>query len=155
MGLWSAVKSWAHGEGKQGLDYLFVDEDVVAKDIETTKKLDELNQRELEDHSISDQDYRERLARLTNTAFPDYVNPDGETGRIFDQPELSPASGVADGLKEGANRFRDAISNVVTGSLGLTARLIPWQIWAAVIVYLLWLTSPWWLAWIGFKKGKR
>ena len=47
MGLWSAIKALGRGEGKAALDYAFVDEDVIEQDTITTKKLDELNRREL------------------------------------------------------------------------------------------------------------
>ena len=152
MGLWSAIKALGRGEGKQALDYAFVDEDVIEQDTITTKKLDELNRRDLEEHSITEQDYRERLSRLTNTAFPDFVGDNGG-GRIFDQEGLSPAAGFGEGLQDGAKNIRDTVSGAINGGLGLTFKLIPWQIWAALLVYLAFITAPIWMGALGLKKA--
>jgi len=155
MGLWSATKSLFKGEGKQAMDYLFVDEDTIAKDTEVTEKLDALNRRELEERSISEQEYRERLSRLSNTAFPDFREGTSEEGRIFDQPELSPAAGFGEGLQEGADNIRKTVGKTINGAVGLTWKLIPWQVWAAVLVYVAFITSPYWGAALGLKFLKR
>lgn len=150
MGLWSATKALFRGEPGQAADYIFVDEETIAASNEADRKLDELNRKKREEGSITEQEYRERLARLTNNAFPDFVTDTGETGRLFEQPGTNPSLGFAEGLEEGATNIRKTVSNAINESVGFTLKLIPWQVWVVAGGYLLFITAPYWLP--GFRK---
>ena len=145
MGLWSATKALLSGRPGDAADYVFVDEDTIKVSNETDRKLDELNRRTWEAGNLTEQDYRERLARLTNNAFPDFVTDTGERGTLFDQPGTNPSLGFSEGIQEGASNIRKSVSNAINQSVGFTFKLIPWQVWVVAGGYLLFVTAPYWL----------
>jgi hypothetical protein len=151
MGLWSATKALFSGEPGQAADYIFVDEETIKASTDTDRKLDELNKKKRDAGNITEQDYRERLARLTNNAFPDFVTDTGETGQLFEQPGTNPSLGFYEGAKQGADNIRKAASGAISGSVGFTMRLVPWQVWVIAGAYLLFITAPYWLP--GYVKG--
>ena len=150
MGLWSAIKAIGRGEPGQAFDYAFVDEETIAASNETDRKLDELNKKKRDAGGITEIEYRERLARLTNNAFPDFVTDTGEIGQLFEQPGTNPSLGFGEGLKEGAGNIRKTVSNAINESVGFTFKLVPWQVWIVGGCYLLFITAPYWLP--GFRK---
>jgi hypothetical protein len=150
MGLWSAIKAIGRGEPGQAMDYVFVDEETIAASNEADRKLDELNRKKRDAGGITEQEYRERLARLTNNAFPDFVTDTGETGKLFEQPGTNPSLGFGEGFKEGASNIRSFVSNAINESVGFTFKLVPWQVWVVAGGYLLFITAPYWLP--GFRK---
>lgn len=152
MGLWSATKALFSGRPGDAADYIFVDEETVAASNRADRELDALNRRQREAGSITEQEYRARLARLTNNAFPDFVTDTGERGRLFDQPGTNPSAGFGEGLKEGADNIRRTVSTAINESVGFTFKLVPWQVWAIGAAYLLFVTAPWWLP--AFTGGK-
>jgi hypothetical protein len=152
MGLWDATKALFSGRGSDAANYLFVDSETVDASNEADRKLDQLNRDKLDQGAITKDDYRERLARLTNNAFPDFIGDNGERGKIFEQPGTNPVGGFVEGLKEGADNIRNTASAAINGSVGLTFKLIPWQIWALILGYLLFVTASFWLPLLTRKK---
>jgi hypothetical protein len=150
MGLWTATKALFSGRPGDAADYLFVDEETIKASNEADRKLDELNRKKREEGSLTEIQYRERLARLTNNAFPDFVTDTGERGKLFEQPGTNPSLGFNEGLKEGATNIRKALSKAFNKGAGLTLQLVPWQVWAVAAGYLLFITAPYWLP--GFRK---
>lgn len=144
MGLWDSTKALFSGRPGDAADYLFIDSETVAVSNETDRKLDELNRKQADAGKMTEQDYRERLARITNNAFPDFIAPTGERGRMFDQPGVSPAAGFWSGMKDGAANIRKTVSTAITESVGFSFSLVPWQVWVALGLYLAFITLPMW-----------
>ena len=145
MGLWTATKALFSGRPSDAADYLFVDEETIAASNETDRKLDELNRKQREDGEITEQEYRARLARISNNAFPDFKTDMGERGHLFEQPGTNPSLGFAEGLKDGASNIRRTISDAINETVGFTFKLIPWQVWVIALGYVVFITAPYWL----------
>ena len=54
------------------------------------------------------------------------------------------------GLNDGARNIRTTVSDAVNGTVGFTFKLVPWQLWVVLGVYLAFITAPYWLP--GFRK---
>lgn len=144
MGLWDSTKALFSGRPGDAADLLFVDGETVDASNEADRKLDQLNRSQWEAGKITEQDYRERLARLTNNAFPDFVTDTGERGRLFEQPGTNPSAGFMEGLGDGARNIRTTVSDAINGTVGFTFKLVPWQLWAVLGIYLAFITLPYW-----------
>ncbi len=144
MGLWDSTKALFGGRPGDAADLLFVDSETVAVSNETDRKLDELNKKQAAQGSITETEYRARLARITNNAFPDFIGTDGTRGKLFEQPGTNPSAGFWEGLGDGAKNIRTFTQDTISGTMGFSFKLIPWQIWVGLGLYLLFITLPYW-----------
>lgn len=144
MGLWSATKSLFSGKPDEAFDQLYVDEETIAAGNASDRANDDLNRKNWESGKVTEQEYRASLARITNNAFPDFVNSDGEHGRLYEQPGTNPSAGFAEGLGDGARNIRTTVSDAINGTVGFTFKLVPWQLWAVLGIYLAFITLPYW-----------
>jgi len=138
MGLPSAWKSFVHGNFSDAVNYAFVDEDNIQMGTKADRALEQMANEDYLDGSITDQEYKNRLARYNANANPTY---DNSVGGIFDQGN-SPVDGFKEGLKEGANNIKRTIQDTANGLTGFVFGAIPWQLWAALAVYLIIITWP-------------
>jgi len=144
MGMWDATKALFSGRPGDAADLVFVDSETVEASNAADRGLDELNKKQRDAGSISETEYRARLARITNNAMPDFIGSDGERGKLFEQPGTNPSAGFWEGLNDGAKNIRTFAQDSISGTLGFTAKLIPWQVWVVLGLYLAFITMPFW-----------
>lgn len=139
MSFWDSVKAVTRGENP--IDYLYLEPGTVEASDKADRGLDELNRKRLADEKISMDEYERRRGVLTSWAFPTTDLGEG-SGRLFEQPGVSPAEGFQEGLKEGADSIRKTVSGGINKVLGTSLRIIPWQIWAGLVIYALIILWP-------------
>jgi hypothetical protein len=86
-----------------------------------------LRQRQLELYNagkISEQDYQDSVSRINET----YM----ETASTLDDW----MQGFGEGLQDGADNIRNAVTKTAAGAAGLTARMIPWWVWLIGIAWV-------------------
>jgi hypothetical protein len=142
MAFFPAVKSLFSGNFKQAVDYAFVPQETIDASNNADRQNEAINQRLYDKGALSYEDWRTTQAHLSNYAFPD-IEIGGQQGKIFDN--ISPAKGFEEGLQEGADNIRGAVGAAIDNTVGLTWRIVPWQIWALAAAYLLFLTSGLWI----------
>jgi hypothetical protein len=138
MGLTSAWKSFVHGNFSDALNYAFVDEELVQSGMKADRALEQMANEDYIEGAITDQEYKNRLARYNVNANPTY---DNSVGGIFDQGN-SPIDGLKQGAAEGARNIKRTIQEASNGLTGFVLGAIPWQLWVALAVYLLIVTWP-------------
>jgi len=118
MGLWSAFKSAASGNFRDAGNYLFTDED----DIETHESVKNAQEariaQQYQTGLIDEQEAGELMNLSAQTAFP-YLWRNEEGG--------DPVKVFADTVKVNTGKVWDS-------ALGATTKLVPWWIWALLIV---------------------
>ena|ERR1041385_3686916 len=138
MGLTSAWKSFVHGNFSDALNYAFVDEELVESGTKADRALEDMANKDYIDGAITDEEYKNRLARYNANANPTY---DTSVGGIFDQGN-SPIDGLKEGAKEGARNIQRVIQESADGATGFVLGAIPWQLWLAAGIYLVIVTWP-------------
>lgn len=125
MGLWEAIK-------KRDTSYLWVSDDTSQKDRDAEAKLREMNQQERELGIIDQDTYTQMEANLAA----------GNIDTLLTDPNSSPTEGFKEGLAEGAENIRGAVTSVA--SVGLS--IVPWWVYAlaglAVLIYFGPLLAP-------------
>ena len=73
---------------------------------------------------ITEQDYRAAQQHYDASAA---YNPDAEITDAFDE-----------GLNDGAANIRNTIGGAINLGIGTPLKLIPWQVWVALAIYVAW-----------------
>lgn len=91
------------------------------------------------DYSVTEQEYRERLAGISGASYPDFLDPADTSSPAPTSTSTLSAGSLAEALQKGLDNLTDGVTSAVKGSPGLTLSLIPWWLKAAVAFYVLFL----------------
>lgn len=110
-------------------DRLFISSEEEQKSRDLTAQLVALEQERLASGLDSPEKAQARIKLIQDSAFQS-------------EQDLSPSTGFVQGLKEGADNIRTAVGSTIDGAVGLTWRMIPWQVWAILVAGLLLYLAP-------------
>ena len=128
MGVWSAIKSAAHGDFKGAVNVLYLDEENAARAAKAEAIGEKLNNDRYQAGQISWEELQQRNDRIES----------GTTQAMLSNPESSPYEGFKQGATEGLSRVQDGIKATLAAPFSFTWKVIPWQVWLVAGLYIGW-----------------
>ncbi len=135
MGLGSAWGQIVNGKYGDAFSYLMVSDSTIETDRATDAKLSALNEKRREEGFYDPETYAAAQGHLQG----------GTIDQQLTNPETSPLGGFQQSIQDSVSGVSKGIQSVTSFSLGSVFRLIPWQVWAGLVIYGLFMTSALWL----------
>lgn len=129
MSFGEAWKSWRRGEGWDStFGYLYLSQEEIDRGRNLDNRLDASNRAAFERGTITQDQFDASSRRLSESQF----------GNLLTDPNSSIWGGFKEGWQEGADNVQGVIKKGLAAPINFTFGAIPWQVWAAVGVYIAW-----------------
>lgn len=127
MAIGEAWRAWQRGESWNNVfGYAVVSQETIDSGRAADSRLLELNRAAFEKGTWNEEQYLASNARLHTSSMEELIS----------NPDSSPWQGFQEGLAEGAANVQGGIKKTLAAPFNFTFGAIPWQIWAAVGVFL-------------------